>query len=260
MIIGTFWYFNFPSEFYNFEYFKFKKGFSGYAESEAALIANIEVVDPKLITLRLQKLIETYDEGSIYIYEGKNQIIIGTESYTLFDYDFLFISEIEKILKEENAKISSAEIEKYNHYYLFNETYQNSIHKWKGRFLQLERNNLKNNSGDNIKIRLNCNLNSNNKYSFIADLKTLCGEHHIEALYYFEKITGYTSTLIIFFCNGRQGVGLRPKKDINTTIFEEKVESIMRKHLVNTGHVEGLQFYPDSNPIIELMTDHDFII
>ena len=173
MVIGTFWYFNFPSEFYNFEYFKFKNGYSGYAESEASLIANIEVIDSKTIIARLQNLIEIYNEGSFYIYEGEKQIIIRIESYTLFDYDFLLITEIEKILKEENVKTSNAEIKNYNYYYLFNETYQSLKQQWSSRFLKLERNNLKNNSGDNVKIRLNCHLNINNKNSFITDLKKI---------------------------------------------------------------------------------------
>ena len=51
-----------------------------------------------------------------------------------------------------------------------------------------------------------------------------------------------------------------PKNDINLNIFESKVEFIMQKHIVKTGHIEGLEFYPNTNPIIELMTNQDFII
>ena len=261
MILGTFWYFNFPTEIYNLEYFTFKNGYSGYSESESELIANFEANNPEHIILRLKTLIEIYKEGSLYIYEGKKQIIIGTKSYTLFDYDFLLISEIEKILKEENVKIANNKvIENAKYYYIYNEEYQKSRYHWKGRFLQLEREELVNNNGECLKIRLNCHLDIKNKNSFISDLIIVCKENNIGALYYFETNLESDSNLIIFFANGRQGLRLEPKIEINADLFEEKIEFIMKKYLVKNGHSEGLNFYPNSEPKIELMVDQDFII
>lgn len=263
MTIGTYWYSEFPSEFYNLEYFQFKGGGFGYAEIEAELFTTIEVNHPDRIISRLKDLIKIFNEGSLYIYEGENQIIIGIKSYTLFDYDFLFIAEIEKVLKEESIKKANIENDNYkyhNFFYLFDETYQKNKFQWKSRFLQLERTNLKNHNGFNIKIRLNCHLQSDKKVCYINDLKTICKQHRIEALYYFEKSINDTSNLMIFFGNGRQGLNLQPTNDINTDLLHDDITVIMKKHNAETGYSEEIQLYSNSNPIIELMSDQNFII
>ncbi|MBI1835858.1 MAG: hypothetical protein HYR91_01190 [Flavobacteriia bacterium] len=263
MTVGTYWYSEFPSKLYNFEYFKFIGGGFGYAEIEAKLVTTIEVNKPYKIISRLKELINSHNEVTLFVFEGDSQMKIGIESYTLFDYHFLFITEIEKMLREENIKIVNIENDDYKYpkfFFLYDETYQKKKNKWTPSILKLERNNLKNNNGFNIKFRLDCNLSVNHKIAFINEIKTICREHGIEALYFFEKIINQSSNLMILITNGRQGLKLLPTNDINTDLLQSQISFIMKKYNVEIGYSEEITLYQNIEPIIELMGEQEFII
>jgi hypothetical protein len=42
MILGTYWYFHFPTSLYEFDYFEFKNSHGGHADNPAELITNIK--------------------------------------------------------------------------------------------------------------------------------------------------------------------------------------------------------------------------
>jgi hypothetical protein len=47
MILGTYWYFGFPTGLYEFEYFEFGPGYGGHADNPAELVTYIEVEFPE---------------------------------------------------------------------------------------------------------------------------------------------------------------------------------------------------------------------
>jgi hypothetical protein len=88
MILGTYWYFDFPSELYKFDFFRFRKGYGGHADNPAELNTYFEAEHPEKIVEDLQKLIDKYPDGFLFIYQEEHTLKIGTGGHQLFDYDF----------------------------------------------------------------------------------------------------------------------------------------------------------------------------
>lgn len=261
MILGTYWYFAFPTDLYKFDYFEFKQGYGGHADNPAELITNIETENPDKIITLLKSLVEKHKQGFIFVYQDGEKLKIGTGGYQLFDYDFLLILEIEKILKQEKIKL-------VNNQKLDNPTFiriqnDNSLAKIvypKKTFLQIVGSELKKQNAENSKLRLDCNINPINKYSFIADLKRISIEERIDVFYYYEKDFENKTNLMLFFTNGRQGMNFSEKKIINTINFENKVEEVIIRHNAKYGHVSGFELYPQNGPKIEMIIEEEYII
>lgn len=261
MILGTYWYFDFPTDLYKFEYFEFRKGNGGHDNSPAELFTNIIAENPQKLISDLKVLISKYNEGLLFIYQDKNKIKIGTGGHQLFDYDFLIISEVEKILKHEKVKINiNQKLENPIFLRLYDDNSKNKIIYPKQNFLQIVGSELKKHNAENSSFRLDCNLKLIDKSIFIGDLKTISKEENINVLYYFDKDFEDETNLMIFFTNGRQGLNFKQKQFINTFNLEAKIENAMNKHNAQLEHKSGYSLYPQNGPNIEMIIDKEYIL
>lgn len=260
MILGTYWFFKFPTGLYEFDYFEFLEGRGGFAGSPAELITSIITENSEKIILDLKSLIETYDEGSLFIRQEKNKLNISTGGWQLFDYDFLFITEVEKILRKENVRLAKETKLDSPILKLQNNNFTNKNIQPKKNFLQIVGSELKKNNAENSKFRLDCNLSKINKSHFIADLKTISKEENIRVFFYQEKDCGDKTNLMLFFTNGRQGLNLEKKQIVNSVNFENKVEELMLQNNVNIGFIQGFENYPKNESNVEMMIEKEWII
>lgn len=261
MILGTYWYFGFPTGLYNYEYFQFKKGYGGHADNPAQLVTCIETDDPDKLIADLKSLIERYNEGFIFIYQDGNRLKFGTGAHQLYDYDFLLIAEIEKLLKSQCIKLCANDtLNKPTLTRLSNEHAMEIMLYPAKIFLQLVGSDLKKHNAENSKLRLDCNLSSGNKSAYIADLKKAAIEENIQVFFYYNNDFLFTTNLMLFFSNGRQGLNLTKKQVINTRSFEDKVEAIMKRYNVKTGFINSTDHYPQNGPVIEMMVEEEFIL
>lgn len=261
MILGTYWYFGFPEGLYKFEYFEFKKGYGGQADNPAELVATFETEDPEKIIEDLRELIDRYLEGSLFIYQENNKLKIGTEGYKLFDYDFLIITEVEKLLK--NHKVSLVKDEVFNNPTItgiHNKTIQDKIIYPEKGFLQVVGSDLKKHNAENLKLRLDCNVALTGKDKCINELKAVATEEQIDVFFYYDNDFNDRTNLMLFFTNGRQGLNLANKKYIDTLSFEKKIERIALTNKVNFGHISGTGLYPQNGPKIEMIIEPEFIL
>lgn len=261
MILGTYWYFEFPTDLYKFDFFEYRQGYGGHADKPAELITDIEAEDPEKIISDLKLLITTYNEGSLFIYRDGQKLKIGTGGHQLFDYDFLLISKVENILRREKIKL--VKDQKLNNPTFFRLNIDSPSNKYiypKKSFLQLVGSELKKHNAENSKLRLDCNLKLKDKENFIDELKEISKEENIKVLFYFDKDFESDTNLMIFFTNGRQGLNLAQKQFVNTKSFENKIEESITKNNVKFGHISGFGLYPQNGPKIELMIDEEFII
>ncbi len=261
MILGTYWYFGFPTDLYKFDFFEFRKGYGGYSDNPAELVATFETDNQLEIIEDLKKLIENYSDGFLFVYTELNKLKIGTGGQQLFDYDFLIIKEVEKILNRHKVHL----IKNYtfnnpiiNRIYV--EKSQNKLIYPKKGFLQIVGSELKEKNAENCKLRLDCNLDLINKDKFIQQLKDCANEEKIDVFFYFDKDFNSKTNLMLFFTNGRQGLNLTAKKYINILTFENKIENIAKTHNVNFGHINGFEFYPQNRPKIEKIIEQEFIL
>jgi hypothetical protein len=261
MILGTYWYFNFPTDLYKFDFFKFSKGYGGHADNPAELITFFEAEHPEKIIEDLQKLINKYSDGFLFICQQEHTLKIGTGGHQLFDYDFLLIQEVEKLLKNHRAWPTNDQIftnATFTRLYIADSTNEN-IYPKKG-FLQVVGSELKKYNAENSKLRLDCNLQLVRKDEFIKELKKITTEENLDILYYYYTDFDDKTNLMIFFTNGRQGLNLIKKKYIDTLSFESKIEQTILTHNANYGHINGFDLYPQFGPKIEMMIEEEFIL
>ena len=209
----------------------------------------------------LKSLIETYNEGFLFIYQDGHKLKFGTGAHQLYDYDFLLIAEIEKLLKSQRIKLCANDtLNNPTLISLSNEhATETTQYPTKG-FLQIVGSDLKKHNAENSKFRLDCNLSPKNKSAYIADLKQAAIEENLQVFFYYSNDFLFTTNLMLFFSNGRQGLNLAKKQVINTSSFENKVEAIMKRHKVKTGHLNSSYHYPQNGPAIEMIVEEEFIL
>ena len=261
MILGTYWYFDFPTDLYKFDYFEFRKGYGGHADNPAELVATFETENQAEIIDDLKKLIDNYSDGFLFVYTENKKIKIGTGGHQLFDYDFLIIKKIETLLKRHNILLAKNDI--FNNpsiTRIYKETTQNKLIYPKKGFLQVVGSELKKHNAENSKLRLDCNLEIKHKDKFINEIKEVVNDENIDVLFYYDKDFQEKTNLMIFFTNGRQGLNLTSKKYTDIESFENKIENVIMRNYVNFGHISGFDLYPQKGPKIEKMIEQEFII
>jgi hypothetical protein len=261
MILGTYWYFDYPTDLYKFDYFKFRKVHGGHFDNPAELVTTFETEHPERVIEELKKLLDRYSEGFLFIYQQEKKLKIGTGGYQLFDYDFLIIKEVEELLKNHKiALLIDQTFVNPTFIRINNDTEQNKMVYPKKGFLQVVGSELKKHNAENSKLRLDCNLNLTDKANFIAELRMISTEEKIDVLFYYDKDFQDKTNLMLFFTNGRQGLNLNSKKYIDTLSLESKIEKSILKFKVNFGHVDGHGLYPQNGPRIEKIIEQEYIL
>lgn len=261
MILGTYWYFDFPTDLYKFDYFEFRKGYGGHADNPTELIATFETENQSEIIEDLKKIIDNYSDGFLFIYAENHKLKIGTGGYQLFDYDFLLIEEVEKLLKRHKVLLTKNDVfDNPSITRIYKETPQNKLIYPKKGFLQVVGSELKKHNAENSKLRLDCNLDLINKNKFIEQLRNCANEEKLDVFFYFDNDFNGKTNLMLFFTNGRQGLNLTTKKYTDTLSFENKIEIIAKANNVNFGHINGYDFYPQNGPKIEKIIEQEFIL
>ena len=74
MILGTFWYFDFPIGLYEYDYFKFHKGLGGHLYNPAELIALVTTEHPDQLISDLEKIVATYPESVFIMAQEGNKL------------------------------------------------------------------------------------------------------------------------------------------------------------------------------------------
>lgn len=259
MILGVYWYYKFPEGLYHFDFFRFLKGFGGHADNPAKLQASVSVRDTESFLLKITTLKSEYKKAYLTVKKTGNCLFIETGDYTLFDYHFQLVSEVEKLLKDENAVLIEDKISfdtGTNH--SLDADYEGIYGRKKHDFIQPVGSDFKKCNAENFSIRIDGHLPSGLKRKFLHDLTQIGLQENISVFYYFDAEADDFVNLMLFFTNGRQ------TKDhfqvIDIISFGDKIQNISKKYTVRFGHKNGLGYYPVNGPHIQLMDDEEFII
>lgn len=258
MILGVYWYFKSPENLYHFNFFKFFEGYGGHADNAAELAARVQVENIDDFIGKLEDLKTLFKESFLFLNINENQLIISIGSHQLFDFDFQFALEIEELLIRENALLLDSGIPfktlSTKTFHSEGKNFGNNEH----RFLQIVGSDFKKNNAENLSIRIDCNLPVADKQFFINGLGSICREENLNVFYYKEHDFNSHCNLMLFFTNGRQN------KDniqtVNLNSFGNKVRQLTQKYQVYFGHLEGLKYYPQNGPQVELMVDEEYIL
>lgn len=258
MILGVYWYFKFPENLYHFRFFKFFEGYGGHADNAAELVTRVQVDNTENFIAKLEGLKIRFKKAFLYLNINDNQLIISIGGHTLFDFYFQFALEIEELLIRENALLLDSSIPFKS---LSTKTYHaEGVHSGniEHRFLQIVGSDFKKNNAENLSIRIDCNLPLSDKKFFINDLNSICREENINVFYYKDYDFNNHCNLMLFFTNGRQKKDSIQTVDLNS--FGNKVRQLTQKYHVYFGHLEGLKYYPQNGPQVELMVDKEYIL
>lgn len=258
MILGVYWYFKFPESLYHFKFFKFFEGYGGHADNPAELVARVQVENTDDFIGKLEDLKTHFKKAFLHLNINGNQLIISIGDHMLFDFHFQFALEIEELLIRENANIldfsSSFKSLSTKTYSIEGENMGNKEY----RFLQIVGSDFKKDNAENLSIRMDCNLPLFDKKFFINDLISICQEENLSVFYYKDHDFNSHCNLMLFFTNGRQKKESIQTVHINS--FGHKINQLTQKYSLHFGHLEGLKYYPQNAPHIELMIDEEYIL
>lgn len=259
MILGVYWYYRFPDRLYDFKFFRFLKGFGGHADNPARLQASVYLEDAGHFLSRIRELKSEYKRAYLKVKTDGNHLFIETGDYTLFDYHFQMVSEIEEVLKDENAVPAEYKVSPETETaYKFDADHEGIYGQRKHDFIQLTGSDFKKHDAENFSMRIDCHLPLPMKTAFLNELTQVCHEENISVFYYFDFKTDDFVNLMLFFTNGRQ-----TKDHIQITdliSFGNKIQNTAEKYTVKFGLKNGPESYPANGPHIELMADEEFII
>lgn len=259
MILGVYWFYKFPEGLYNYSFFKFIKGLGGHANDAAEIQARVYVKDLEHFLDKIKTLKQQYPKAYLSIKTDGSDLLINIGDYNLYDYHFQFAEEIEQILKEQNAILISNDtpfnrVQSYD----FNNGFEMVFERKNHAFISLVSSNFKKHNAENASLRVDCHLSLNHKKDFIDNLTQICIEEHISVFYYNTSEFQDQINLMLFFTNGRQTKDALQNVDINS--FGDKIGHLLEKHSAKIGHLGGHDYYPRTEPFIELMKDQEFII
>ncbi len=258
MVLGVYWYFGFPDGLYDFKRLNYTKGIGGRSDVDAELFVVFESEFADEIVAEIEILFEKFSDAAIFMWRDSNKIQLTVGGRQMFDYDFLAGLEVEKIL-EKYSVVPKKNVE-------WNESHFKNWHSEKRKpsthpeFAQIVGSPLRTFEAETLSLRIDCHIETSDKEKFISDLKNLAQDEKLSVFYYLENHMEATTNLMLFFTNGRQGLGLNPMQSTDIKSFENNFLEILEKHRAKLTHVGSLDFYPKGKPIEILMIDREFVI
>jgi len=262
MYLGVYWYYGFPTGLYDFDYFSFSRGLGGHADNPAELTATLRAPATDALLRQLATLVNRHPEGWLFVRRyGLDTLRISTGGHQLTDYDFMFAQAVEALLGEAGAELVAAPglAEPTQTLRLAVESTRSLAYP-RQQLLQLVSTGPGRYNAETLALRLDCHLSRPAKEDFIGALAAVAREGGLQAFYYFEKVVAGTVNLMLFFTNGRQGIGLQAKRYTEVAPFESAVAAVLQQYQAREGHRGGLASYPREGPTIELMVDQDFVL
>lgn len=259
MILGVYWAFKFPEKIYSFDFFKYRGTKGGHAHAPSELFMNCKAENPDILIDKLNRVIIDNPFGRLFIYKKENCLSIKTGSYFLFDYDFLLTKKIEEILKgEQITDVNETDTKGGELIRIIGDKrfHESESYPKKG-FFQTVGSEITNFNSELSAIRFDCNILNSELRDFLTDLKTILTEENITLAFYIDKIADKRINLMMFFTNGRQGLGLKPLITTDACSLENKIENLKSKYSLEFGFIKG--YYPDSKRKEIMIIDEEFL-
>ncbi|MBO2007616.1 hypothetical protein [Hymenobacter negativus] len=261
MLLGVYWYYGFPEGLYHFDFFTFRPGLGGHADGPAELTATVHAPDPVALLAQVRTVAARYPE--VYLFgEASGQLLRLTVGYySLPDYAFHVAGELEQVLRQLHAPLATEPLPAGAQYLSLTAPQDPTPPFSNSSIFQAVSSLSKKYQAETKSLRLDCHLPLAHKPAFINALNDICQEAHLDVLYYLDYEMRQQVNLMLFFSNGRQGVGGRPLRYTNVPALAEPVAACLVTHGGQPNHLGSYPaYYPDRGPHIVRMVDADFIL
>ena len=262
MLLGVYWYYGFPEGLYHFDFFAYRPGIGGSSGGPAELAATVRAPDPAALLAAVQAVATRYPEGYIFGKTHGEVLHLDLGDWGLPDYTFFVASELEKVLRQQQAVLTTkllpadvpllrlAEAHDPTPPYSYGDGQLQAVSSRPGKH-----------RAEIALLRLDCHLPLAQQAYFIAALDDLCAQFGLDVLYYSDRKIGLQLNLMVFFGNGRQGVGGRPLRYTDTAVLKAAVLASLAAHEGQTGHLGSYPAgYPRRGPHVVRVVDADFIL
>jgi len=94
----------------------------------------------------------------------------------------------------------------------------------------------------------------------LAALNDLCAQFGLDVLYYFDHKIARQVNLMVFFGNGRQGVGGQPLRYTDKAAVKAAVLASLAAHEGQPEHLGNYSHYPNRGPHVVRMVEANFVL
>ena len=262
MLLGVYWYYGFPEGLYHFDFFSFQAGRGGHADGPAELTATVRAPDPAALLAAVQGVAARNPEGYLFGKAHGAVLRLDLGDYALPDYTFHVAGELEKVLRQHHATPTPEPLPADTPLLRLAEAHDPTPpYSYGDGLLQAVSSHPGKHRAQVALLRLDCHLPLAQQAVFLAALEALCGQFELDVLYYFDRKIGLQLNLMVFFGNGRQGVGGQPLRYTDTAALKTAVLASLAAHGGQPGHLGDYPaHYPRRGPHIVRVVDADFVL
>lgn len=262
MVLGVYWYYGFPEGLYHFDFFTHRPGIGGSSGGPAELATTVHAPDPAALLAQVRAVAARYPEGYVDSYAHGPLVRLVLADWALSDYTFHVAGELEKVLRQQQAKPTTdllpadtpllrlAELQDPTPPYHYGEGELQAVASRSGQH-----------QAEVMMLRLDCHLPLAHRADFLAALTALCEQFGLDVLYYFDRKLADQVNLMVFFGNGRQGVGGRPLRYTDTAALKTAALASLVAHGGQAKHLGAYPAdYPRRGPHVMRVVDADFVL
>ncbi|MGI4743319.1 MAG: hypothetical protein ACRYG7_49845 [Janthinobacterium lividum] len=262
MLLGVYWYYGFPEGLYHFDFFTFQAGRGGHADGPAELTATVRAPNPVALLAQVRAVAVRYPEGYIFGQTHGAVLRLDLGDYALTDYTFHVAGELEKVLRQHHATLTTEPLPPDTpHLRLAAPHDPTPPYSYSDGQLQAVSSHPGQHQAQAALLRLDCHLPLAQKAAFLAALNDLCEQFGLDVLYYFDHKIGLQLNLMVFFGNGRQGVGGQPLRYTDTAALKIAALASLAAHGGQPKHLGNRPAdYPGRGPHVVRVVDADFVL
>jgi hypothetical protein len=262
MVLGVYWYYGFPTGLYHFDFFAFQPGLGGHADGPAELTATVHAPDPAGLLAEVRTVAARYPEGYLFARSQGPLLRLDLGDYALTDYTFHVAGELEQVLRQQRATLTTESLptdapllrlaapQDPTPPYSYGDGLFQAVSSGPGKH-----------RAEVASMRLDCHLPQARKADFLAALDGLCQQFALDVLYYFDQAMARQVNLMVFFANGRQGVGGQPLRYTDTAALKTAVFASLAAHDGQPEHLGKYPAgYPRHGPHVVRVVDADFVL
>ncbi|MDO7844741.1 hypothetical protein Q5H92_00110 [Hymenobacter sp. M29] len=261
MLLGVYWYRYFPEGLYQFDFFTFRAGLGGHADGPAELTATVQAPDPAALLAEVRAVAARHPEVRLFGEVHGQFLRLTVGGYSLSDYAFFVAGELEKALRRQHAALATEPLPAGAQFIRLTTPAEDATQPLSGGLLQAVSSAPGRYGAETLSLRLDCHLLLAHKSAFITDLNQLCQAANLDVLYYLDYEIPPHVNLMLFFSNGRQGVGGQPLRYTNAHALAALVAACLAKHGGQPGHLGSYpDYYPENGPYVVRMADAAFAL
>jgi hypothetical protein len=262
MLLGVYWYYGFPEGLYHFDFFNFCPGIGGSSGGPAELTATVRAPDPTALLEEVRAVAARYPDGYLngYVHGPLVRPLLG--DWALTDYTFHLASELERVVRQQRATLTTEPLPAATSLLRLAEPQDPTPpYSYGDGLLQAVSSRPGKHQAEVALLRLDCHLPLTQQADFLAALEALSEQFELDVLYYFDRKIPPQVNLMLFFGNGRQGVGGQPLRYTDTAAVKVALLACLAGHGGQPKHLGSYPAdYPRRGPHIIRMVDADFVL